>query len=1336
MKIPIHYGAAAVAALLSSVAAHGQVVQSTGDRTVQSQRHDAGLRPVVGVHEYALFRPTKSTASNAGPLEGHAVYDTTFNHHPFLTYWNGRFYSAFIGYDGSSSHSATENSKRLRLQWSSDGRNWSNSNAADIFPTPLATHQRCAFYIADNGKLLVTTWYSPRGESNRGEIGSRLVREIKGPNNFGPIYTLKQNKLGASGAGYAMFTSSSDSGFKSAAQELFDNKLEQQSRWEEDRDTDYAEIYDKDADPTYKQNDHEAKAFQWYRTSNGRIVSFWKGGYSGVTSGSQWKRSDIKMDLDLDRFGHHRNSKTWGEPLTTGRYAMLMNRSTSIPNPIYGHKRAWSDIRTPLTVTTSGNGFLYDTDYLTVSGDCGPQLFRNAAPTDNKAVGASYTRGLTFVANRESDKTRPNDNMWVTYSTNKEYIWVTEIPKEMSSTVSSHVNDDLTSMNPGGRVGQWNIRDSAWGSVRLVSDGGGAVLRLADKDRYDYARAVRVFPESNKVTVSTRVRPQQSNTGELQIELMDKTGKRPVRLRFASNGDLQRYGNSSWAKVADYNSNSWYALDISCDAVANSWTLTINGVQQSGSFPFSENVNTVERVEFRTGNWRMDDFSTQWYGPGTPGDRTSALSNASDPVSLAAFDISMLKTEAGANTPPPAPTVATTISNTGLVSFGNDDGSYDSQQDGQGGKSTSVTVSSDKSSAKIEGNAWKRFPISYNVKSDTVLTFDINGSNIGEITGIALDNDATPLNAKRAYLLGGSQVGNGAHSSWAWTLSSGYAANSGTKTISIPVGKDFQGQVNYLGLIGDDDGGANTNVTFSNVRLSESSVGAPPPVDTPPDDTPPTGPGGSTAIASNGNISLGNDTTGALEQDGQKGSSTSIAISSDGRSATLAGNAWKVSPLSYSVTANTILEFTVNSSDTGEILGISLDTDKDPLNNRRAFLIGGSDVRANDSRFDSWSWVKAPLYQANSGALTYSIPVGQDFQGSVSYIGLIADDDNTARANATFSNIRLYEGSSSGGGGDGGDIAPSADSYVRGGSNASTNYGSDSKLRVKGSSNETYDRISYLKFDLSAMSGSASSVNLKLPVEDTQSGGTFTATLKQVSSDSWSESGINWNNKPSTGNTIQTFEVKGSYAGSDIIIDVTSYVNSQRSGDGVASFALTQVASENGIIDFASRESSTPPMLEIDGGSTPIGNPPSDPDPVDPDPAASDPATPPSPLTIQAENVSASQGITIISGSHISAISKGDWAKYSGVDFSKGYTKFTANVAVPSADRRKTIQIRLDSTTGPIIGTYTMESTGGWSNYTLQSTNLSSASGVRDVYLVVSSEASSSSGAMDWIRFE
>ncbi|WFB37795.1 fibronectin type III domain-containing protein [Kiritimatiellota bacterium B12222] len=303
-------------------------------------------------------------------------------------------------------------------------------------------------------------------------------------------------------------------------------------------------------------------------------------------------------------------------------------------------------------------------------------------------------------------------------------------------------------------------------------------------------------------------------------------------------------------------------------------------------------------------------------------------------------------------------------------------GSYGSQ-DIQG--TCVMDVSGD--SATLSGNIWKRFGLSYTVSANTMLEFTVNASDTGEITGIALDTDINPTSGRRAFRFGGSDV-NSNYDSWSWKVSPVYTSGSGDVTYQIEVGTYFTGAVSYLGLIGDDDSNSSTNITFSNIKLYEQSP--------------------TLHVAVNGVATSVGDPISYGTQDIQG----SCAIGPSGDSATLTGNIWKCFGLNYTVSTDTVLEVTVNASDVGEIMCIALDNDANPLVGRRVFRLGGSDV--NDD-YDSWSWQVSPTYISGSGDQTYLIPVGSYFTGSVTYLGLIGDDDANASANVTFSNLKLHE---------------------------------------------------------------------------------------------------------------------------------------------------------------------------------------------------------------------------------------------------------------------------------------------------------------------------------------
>jgi alpha-L-fucosidase len=103
-------------------------------------------------------------------------------------------------------------------------------------------------------------------------------------------------------------------------------------------------------------------------------------------------------------------------------------------------------------------------------------------------------------------------------------------------------------------------------------------------------------------------------------------------------------------------------------------------------------------------------------------------------------------------------------------------------------------------------------------------------------------------------------------------------------------------------------------------------------------------------------------------------------------------------------------------------------------------------------------------------------------------------------------------------------------------------------------------------------------------------------------------------------------------------------------------------------------------------------------------------------------------------GTAIGNIAANDWVRYDGVDFGTGNLKtFNALVAVDSANAGKSFQIRLDSTTGTLIGTFTVASTGSFSTYKEQQTNISTVTGVHNLFLAFPQAAVAN---IDWFTFD
>jgi hypothetical protein len=138
-----------------------------------------------------------------------------------------------------------------------------------------------------------------------------------------------------------------------------------------------------------------------------------------------------------------------------------------------------------------------------------------------------------------------------------------------------------------------------------------------------------------------------------------------------------------------------------------------------------------------------------------------------------------------------------------------------------------------------------------------------------------------------------------------------------------------------------------------------------------------------------------------------------------------------------------------------------------------------------------------------------------------------------------------------------------------------------------------------------------------------------------------------------------------------------------------------------------------------------------------PAPAPTPPPIPVQPGTfsssvIQAEDLTADYGIEV-GKSGIGWVDSGDWIQYKSVNFGTGKSSVTMNLAVPDSHDGKAIDIRLDSKTGPVIGTLYARNTGGWGVFRAQSAGITRTSGVRDVFLTF--RGGNGVANIDWIKF-
>ncbi len=159
------------------------------------------------------------------------------------------------------------------------------------------------------------------------------------------------------------------------------------------------------------------------------------------------------------------------------------------------------------------------------------------------------------------------------------------------------------------------------------------------------------------------------------------------------------------------------------------------------------------------------------------------------------------------------------------------------------------------------------------------------------------------------------------------------------------------------------------------------------------------------------------------------------------------------------------------------------------------------------------------------------------------------------------------------------------DAYVRGGSFAGSNYGANQALFFREHNNTRHKYKSYLKFDVSAVSGTITQARLRIYGYNS-SGGTMGVNIHRVDGDSWSEMGITWSNAPAEGDVIATTTLDNTRK--YVEVDVTAFCAEQLEGDKTAGFALTTTSGSLG--DVNSREAANPPQLDI--AWTPLPPPP------------------------------------------------------------------------------------------------------------------------------------------------
>jgi hypothetical protein len=560
--------------LRAQTGSESEPLRYVGGVSVHQHAHDGQLRPAIGVQSIQVLRANRTSPKLS---DG---FGWTYNHAPMITYWNGKFYLEYL----SNPVGEHVPPGQTLLCTSPNGYDWDTPKV--VFPVydlqapdPKGTammHQRMGFFVAPDGRLLVLGFYGHAPDPfGPGGIG-RVVREVFKNGSFGPIYFLRTNTHSGwteANTRYPGFRRSPDAGFIRACQALLDNRL-MREQWSEE------EFLDEDFFAFKTKGNLEA--FNWFHRKDGKIVGLWKWSLAALSSdeGKTWS-TPVKLPTFTTA-----GAKISGRRTSDGRYALIYN-------PFEDNDHRW-----PLAIVTSDDGILFD-NMLCVQGEVPLRRFVG----HDKDFGSQYNRCV-----EEGNGQTPGSDLWVTYSMNKEDIWVSRIPMPVRDKVTHPVRDTFDNMVPGAAITDWNTYSPRWAPVRVVDFPSAAnkSLRLQDMDPYDYARAIRVFPECTAVRVQVKVHAKRNDTGRLEIEIQDRFGNRPMRLVFDSDGSLKARNGGKDSSIAAYQADKWHDLEIQADTAKGLFSITLDKRSVLSDARFAEYVKSIERISIRTGAYRSE----------------------------------------------------------------------------------------------------------------------------------------------------------------------------------------------------------------------------------------------------------------------------------------------------------------------------------------------------------------------------------------------------------------------------------------------------------------------------------------------------------------------------------------------------------------------------------------------------------------------------------------------------------------------------------------------------------------------------------------------------------
>jgi len=624
---PILSHITALCAALTLTSAAAQQIHYTGSTLSNPYQLDGGLVPAVGVHCIQTMRAMRSDTT--------VCRGWTYNHQPMIAYWQGRFWMHFLS-DPVGEHIP---SSVTWLQSSADGYEWTQPTllfpdyelptdilsrqkliynadgslhkVSDTLTYPnmyerahlkAIMHQRVGWYVSskETGSRLIAIGHygvcrTMKDDPNDGNGIGRVIREVFADGSLGPIYFFYYNHgWNDSNTHYPFYTKSKDKKFKKAVEEILHSPLYWMQFVEEC-----------DREDTHLPLTNGYKAFNYYTLPDSTtLVALWKHALTSHSDdgGRTWRFSEgssfdsayqARLAAQLESAASrapgfvNSNAKIWGQRLTDGSYATVYNPS---------------EFRWPLAISTSVDGLEYTTLSL-LHGDITQMRYGG----NYKSNGPQYARGILPGNGIPSDH-----DLWVSYSVNKEDMWVTHIPVPLRLQPTTHASaDEFADAAQLSDLRDWNLYCPLLAPVMLQrpsSPDGATALCLSDRDPFDYARADRLIPATRHLQASFDLVANQNDHGELQLEICDAQGNPCTRLWWQPDGQLTLKTGARYTTVMKrYEPGVTYHLLLDVNLDTRMVEVTIDGDQplKKRAILYAP-IAQIERLTFRTGSRRTD----------------------------------------------------------------------------------------------------------------------------------------------------------------------------------------------------------------------------------------------------------------------------------------------------------------------------------------------------------------------------------------------------------------------------------------------------------------------------------------------------------------------------------------------------------------------------------------------------------------------------------------------------------------------------------------------------------------------------------------------------------